>query len=88
MMREPGYEHLAALADRAVGQRDRGDDADLGTAHRAARRTQAVFEGLRRDMVGRAEQGEPAGGLGQAVGLQEGTADDLGGVAEHGQRDR
>ena len=39
-------------------------------------------------MVGRAEQGEAAGGLGQAVGLQERAADDLGGVAEHGQRDR
>ena len=69
-------------------QRDRVDDADRGAGHRAAGRAQAVLELGRGHVVGRAEQGEAAGRLGQAVGLQELAADDLGGRLEHGQRDR
>ena len=78
----------AALAGRAVLERVRVDDAHQAAGHRASGRTQAVLELGRGHVVGRAEEGEAAGRLGQAVGLQELAADRLGGRLEHGQRDR
>ena len=52
------------------------------------RRAQAAGELPVRDVIGGAEQGEAAGGFGQAVGLQKRAADDLGGLAQDRERDR
>ena len=59
------------LPGRAVRLRDGVDNADPGASHGAARRAQAVRELLGRNVVAGPEQGEPAGGFGQAVELQE-----------------